>query len=105
MNANPTPRPGNLRPPWKPGQSGNPTGYSRARRRQDALVRLLESGMPAADLAEALDREGLAREVAETLLRLALSGHVRSFMELLYRVDGPSPGARYRFRCLRGRKR
>jgi hypothetical protein len=34
----------NLRPapPWQPGQSGNPNGYSRKRRFSDALERLIE---------------------------------------------------------------
>lgn len=33
----------NLRPqPWQPGQSGNPEGYSRARRFSDRLMRFIE---------------------------------------------------------------
>src|SRR5271157_629627 len=30
-NPRPTPKPENLRPPWPPGTSGNPAGYSRGR--------------------------------------------------------------------------
>ena len=30
-NPRPTPKPENLRPPWPPGTSGNPAGYSRER--------------------------------------------------------------------------
>jgi hypothetical protein len=42
-NPNPTPAPENLRPrPWPPGTSGNPEGYSRARRISDGLKRLLD---------------------------------------------------------------
>jgi hypothetical protein len=31
----------NLRPPWQPGQSGNPAGYSRGRRIRELLRRLI----------------------------------------------------------------
>ena len=41
-NPRPTPKPENLRPPWPPGTSGNPAGYSRGRRISDAIVRLIE---------------------------------------------------------------
>ena len=41
MNRRPVPRPGNLKPPWRPGQSGNPAGYSRSRRIRDVLRRLI----------------------------------------------------------------
>ena len=30
-NPRPTPKPGNLGPPWPPGTSGDPAGYSRGR--------------------------------------------------------------------------
>ena len=36
-NPNPTPHLENLRPPWHPGTSGNPAGYSRGRRISDAI--------------------------------------------------------------------
>lgn len=94
MNREPTPRPGNLRPPWKPGESGNPAGYSRDRRRRDRLRRLVEGGATNAELAVALQREGLARDAAETWLRLALTGHWPSFKRLLDLIDGPPPGRR-----------
>ena len=48
-NPRPTPKPENLRPPWPPGTSGNPAGYSRGRRISDAIERLIEE--------MALDRE------------------------------------------------
>ena len=41
-NPRPTPKPENLRPPWPPGTSGNPAGYSRGRRISDAIERLIE---------------------------------------------------------------
>ena len=40
-NPRPTPKPGNLGPPWPPGTSGNPAGYSRGRRISDAIDRLM----------------------------------------------------------------
>ncbi len=54
--ANPTPKPENLRPPWPPGTSGNPAGYSRGRRISDAIVKLIEE--------MALDRESGATAIA-----------------------------------------
>ena len=53
-NPRPTPKPENLRPPWPPGTSGNPAGYSRGRRISDAIERLIEE--------MALDREFGARQ-------------------------------------------
>ena len=41
-NRRPTPKVGNLGPPWPPGTSGNPAGYSRGRRISDAIERLIE---------------------------------------------------------------
>ncbi len=41
-NPRPTPKPENLHPPWPPGTSGNPAGYSRGRRISDAIERLIE---------------------------------------------------------------
>src|SRR5208283_3288958 len=35
-NPRPAPKPENLRPPWPPGTSGNPAGYSRGRRGRGA---------------------------------------------------------------------
>ena len=55
-NPRPTPKPENLRPPWPPGTSGNPAGYSRGRRISDAIERLIEE--------MALDREFGATAIA-----------------------------------------
>src|SRR5208283_221241 len=55
-NPRPTPKPENLRPPWPPGTSGNPAGYSRGRRISDAIVSLIEE--------MALDREFGATAIA-----------------------------------------
>jgi len=48
-NPRPTPKPENLRPPWPPGTSGNPAGYSRGRRVSDTVERLIDE--------KALDRD------------------------------------------------
>src|SRR5208337_2932086 len=45
-NPRPTPKPGNLGPPWPPGTSGNPAGSSRGRRISDALERRIEAMAP-----------------------------------------------------------
>ena len=55
-NPRPTPKPENLRPPWPPGTSGNPAGYSRGRRISDAIERIIEE--------MALDREFGATAIA-----------------------------------------
>src|SRR5271157_6100321 len=58
-NPRPTPKPGNLGPPWPPGTSGNPAGYSRGRRISDAIERLIEEMAP--------DREFGATAIAMAL--------------------------------------
>ncbi len=57
-NAHPTPRPENLRPPWTPGTSGNPAGYSRGRRISDAIESLI-------------DEMALDRKLAATAIHMA----------------------------------
>ena len=58
-NPRPTPKPENLHPPWPPGTSGNPAGYSRGRRISDAIERLIEE--------MALDREFGSTAIAMAL--------------------------------------
>ncbi len=83
-NPSPAPRPENLTP-WQPGQSGNPAGHSRGRRIAAAITRLI-------------DEKGLEREIALTLIGMALGRRkmlrgrkpeYQWFRELLNRVDGP----------------
>ena len=64
----------NLRP-WKPGQSGNPAGYSRQRRITDALIKLI-------------DEQGVTQALAKIWLREALQANPRFFTMLLDRVEG-----------------
>jgi hypothetical protein len=74
--ANPNPPLENLRPkPWKPGQSGNPAGYSRGRRLADTLVALI-------------DETGADKALMRVMLRKALEGDPRFMQMVLDRVDG-----------------
>jgi hypothetical protein len=83
------PRFPNVEQQFRPGQSGNPDGYSRQRRIADALHR-------------ALNKDGLEDEVANTVIAMALGQKIANrtpdlmwFRELRDMVDG-SP--RYRER-------
>lgn len=60
---------------FKPGQSGNPTGYSRGRRMTDALIRVL-------------DEKDLPEKIAKRLSLLALEGDIRAITLVFDRVDG-----------------
>ena len=53
-NPRPTPKPGNLGPPWPPGTSGDPAGYSRGRPLGGSRLSLVRSGSPGADAARLL---------------------------------------------------
>lgn len=66
----------NLRP-WKPGQSGNPSGYSKQRRVTDEILRMLDDG------------KGIDKALAQTMVKQALKGNARFMSMLLNRVEGP----------------
>ncbi len=66
-NPRPTPKPENLRPPWPPGTSGNPAGYSRGRRISDAIESQIEE--------KALDREFGATAIAMALGKKSMLKH------------------------------
>ena len=66
-NPRPTPKPENLRPPWPPGTSGNPAGYSRVRRISDAIESQIEE--------KALDREFGATAIAMALGKKSMLKH------------------------------
>ena len=65
----------NLKPPWQPGESGNPAGYSRGRRAID-------------DLLELIHEKGADRAISVKWLQLMLEGDFRYFKEYLDRKDG-----------------
>ena len=64
-NPHPTPRLENLRPPWQPGISGNPAGYSQGRRISDAFEGLI-------------DELGLQREFGTTAIAMALGTAIQT---------------------------
>ncbi len=68
-NAHPTLNLGNLRPPWQPGTSGNPAGYSQGRRISDAIENMI-------------DEMGLERSFAATAIAMAL-GHKHTLRQLV----------------------
>jgi hypothetical protein len=74
--ANPNPNRSGLKP-FKPGQTGNPKGYSKGRRLHGELWRLIE------------ERNAL-EPLATVWLTKALQGNFPFFRELLKRIDGPT---------------
>lgn len=75
--ANPNPRIENLTP-WKPGQSGNPKGHSKARRVTDALLKQLNN-------------PEIQERLAEIWVQQAANGNFQFFKELLDRTEGKVP--------------
>ncbi len=76
-NRKPTPKPENIRPhQFKPGQAGNPDGYSRGRRITDHLLDLIADKKAGGPLAS-------------VWLSQALKGNFAFFRELLDRTEGP----------------
>ena len=61
-NPHPTPRPENLRPPWQPGTSGNPAGYSRGRRISDAIEAVIDELSLEPDMARVVVGMALGRK-------------------------------------------
>ena len=73
--------------PWKPGQSGNPAGYSTGRRITDRLIRMLEERH--LDDTVALILYGAATD--DQAILKGRKPNFAFFKELLDRVDGPVP--------------
>jgi hypothetical protein len=71
----------NLRPPWKPGESGNPGGRPRGRINVLALL---------SELLEDTDENGKSRgeRIVDALVASAENGDLRSIREILDRVVG-----------------
>jgi hypothetical protein len=78
-NPNPTPRPENLRPPWKPGESGNLKG------------RPVSKPLKAALDDESNDDPSLYRDLIKVAISRAKAGDFRYFKEIWDRVDGKVP--------------
>lgn len=66
----------NLRPPWKPGESGNPSGRPKSKPLTDACLKRLS------DHPKDLDA------VARALITQAKRGSVKAFSELADRLEG-----------------
>jgi hypothetical protein len=62
---------------WKPGESGNPAGYSKSGRLTNRLVAALEK-----------DNGKLADALTTVILKKALSGDYKFAQELINRVEG-----------------
>lgn len=67
--------PQNLRPPWKPGESGNPVGHSKGRRQT-------------ADLLALIEETGATRAISKVWLRAILAGDFTFLREYLDRSEG-----------------
>lgn len=72
--ANPNPKTDHLKP-WQPGQSGNPSGYSKDRRMTTQLLKQLEA-------------DGELDEVVTALIREAKKGSFQHIREIFDRLDG-----------------
>ncbi len=68
-NSHPKLNPQNLRPPWPPGTTGNPAGYSQGRRISDAIENMI-------------DELDLERSFAATAIAMAL-GHKHTLKQLV----------------------
>jgi hypothetical protein len=80
----------NLRPPWRPGESGNPAGRPRRRPISDAYDELLQRLAPE-KLRRELDlSEGAtyADALAATLINAACKGRVAEAREIREAVEG-----------------
>ena len=82
----------NLRPPWKPGQSGNPSGRPKKRPLSSAYLEFAQRRLP-----EKLRRSlGLpedatfAEALSEALFRSAINGSVSAARELREATEGKS---------------
>lgn len=76
---------GNLRPPWKPGQSGNPKGRPPG---INLTARLREILSREADVPEGSPSKTVADLVVEELVAAAARGDIKALSMLFDRVDG-----------------
>jgi hypothetical protein len=79
-----------LRPPWKPGESGNPGGRPRRKPLTDAYAALLDKPIPP-DMARQLkldESTTYAQVIAMSLVREAVKGKVQAAAEVADRVEG-----------------
>lgn len=72
---------------WKPGESGNPNGYSRSRRITDRLARLIEDHKFDDEIATAW----LGAALGDERLLRGRKPSAAFFAMLLDRIEGPPP--------------
>lgn len=73
---------------FKPGQSGNPAGYSRSRRITDALIRIIENGDVDQELANAILASALGKRVKDPKTGKFTKPSLPWMQLLLERVEG-----------------
>lgn len=83
------PNPDNLRPPWKPGESGNPGGRPKGRSLTARLRELLDRGEINGKPIK--DGQQVADLVAKALIKAAVRGNVKALQYIFDRVDGKIP--------------
>ena len=79
-----------LRPPWKPGESGNMSGRPKRKPLTDAYAALLDKPIPP-DMARQLkldESTTYAQVIAMSLVREAVKGKVQAAAEVADRVEG-----------------
>lgn len=76
--------------PWKPGQSGNPSGRPKRKPLTDAYAAILTKRIPAAvaHKLQLLGRPTYAQVIAMSLAQEAIKGKVQAASELADRVEG-----------------
>jgi len=85
-------RPENLRPPWKPGESGNPAGRPKLRPISDRYDSLAEMPLPEARRLELGLREGAtnADALAKRIFDAAIDGRLPAAREVREAIEGKS---------------
>lgn len=72
---------------WKPGESGNPNGYSRSRRITDRLLRLIEDH----NFDDEIALTWLGAALGDDKLLQGRKPSAAFFAMLLDRIEGPTP--------------
>ncbi len=86
---------GNLRPPWKPGQSGNPSGRPKRRPITDCYIQMARQKMPP-ELCKQLGMKPgstYAQAVARGQFIKAMKGEVRNATEIREAIEGSATPA------------
>jgi Family of unknown function (DUF5681) len=81
---------GNLRPPWKPGESGNPSGRPKRRPITDCYIQMAREKMPP-ELCKQLGMKvgsTFAQAVARGQFFKAIKGEVRNASEIREAIEG-----------------